>query len=377
VQVDTAELGAREDSNVTAAAREASYRRLAEHLDSLPNGFPSTDGGVELRILARLFQPDEAELAAGLKLRMETTQEIAARLGGEPKALARMLKNLARRGLIAFGRGEDGLTYGALPFVVGIYEYQVGSLDSEFAQLFEDYYQMSFHKALAMQPPVHRVIPVRETVRTDIEINPYEDAAAIIGGAASWGVLDCICRKQKALIGEPCDHPLDVCMAFSSRSDAFEGNPVIRAQTQEEALKTLRRAADAGLVHSVSNAKEGVGYICNCCTCSCGVLRGLAELGVANVVARSSFVNQVEESICSGCELCVEHCQFDALSVHGILMIDSARCVGCGVCVPTCPDGALALVLRPAEDILPVPETEDAWRAARAQARGIDLAPLL
>jgi ferredoxin len=362
---------------VTAAEREASYRRLAEHLDSLPNGFPATDDGVELRILARLFQPDEAELAAGLKLRMETPREIAARLGGEPKALASMLKSLARRGLIAFGRGDSGLTYGALPFVVGIYEYQVGSLDSEFAQLFEDYYQRSFHRALAMQPPVHRVIPVRETVRTDIEINPYEDAAGIIGRAASWGVLDCICRKQKALIGDPCDHPLDVCMAFSSRPGAFEGNPVIKAQTKDEALETLRRAADAGLVHSVSNAKEGVGYICNCCTCSCGVLRGLAELGMANVVARSSFVSQVDESTCSGCELCVDHCQFDALSVHRILVIDSARCVGCGVCVPACPDHALALVLRPAEDILPVPETEDAWRAARAEARGIDLAPLL
>jgi electron transport complex protein RnfB len=56
-------------------------------------------------------------------------------------------------------------------------------------------------------------------------------------------------------------------------------------------MGTLRRAAEAGLVHSVSNSVEGTYYICNCCTCSCGILRGMAELGIANVVASSAFVN--------------------------------------------------------------------------------------
>ena len=38
------------------------YQRLAQHLDNLPGGFPPTESGVELRILRRLFTPEEAEL---------------------------------------------------------------------------------------------------------------------------------------------------------------------------------------------------------------------------------------------------------------------------------------------------------------------------
>ena len=36
------------------------YQRLAERLDALPNGFPPTADGVELRLLAKLFTPEEA-----------------------------------------------------------------------------------------------------------------------------------------------------------------------------------------------------------------------------------------------------------------------------------------------------------------------------
>ena len=39
------------------------YRQLARHLDRLPGGFPATESGVELRILRRLFSPQDAELA--------------------------------------------------------------------------------------------------------------------------------------------------------------------------------------------------------------------------------------------------------------------------------------------------------------------------
>ena len=40
------------------------YRKLQEHLDKMPIGFPATESGVEIRILKHLFTPDEAELAS-------------------------------------------------------------------------------------------------------------------------------------------------------------------------------------------------------------------------------------------------------------------------------------------------------------------------
>jgi electron transport complex protein RnfB len=349
------------------------YRLLAERLDALPNGFPPTPDGAELRLLAKIFTPEEAALAASLRLTLETPAEIAVRTGRDPATLPVQLKGMARRGLIKAGRAAGGLGYGLLPFVVGIYEMQGDTIDAELARLFEDYYRQAFGAVLAIQPQVHRVIPVQKTVRFDMEVRPYESAAEIVAACQSWGVVDCICRKQKALIGEPCGHPIDNCMTLSMRAGAFDGNATVRALTQEEALATLRRAAEAGLVHSVSNSQEGIWYICNCCTCSCGILRGLADLGMANVIARSAFVSQVDEALCAGCGLCVERCQFDALVLDAVAEVDRARCVGCGVCVTACPEDALVLVRRPDEEVLPTPATGDDWLAARAAARGLDL----
>ena len=356
------------------------YQRLAQRLDALPNGFPPTDDGAELRLLEKIFNPDQAALAAQLRLTIETPEQLAERIGGDAKDLKKQLKGMARKGLITAGRGDGGVAYGLLPFVVGIYEYQISRIDGELAQLFEDYYQQAFTEMLSVEPSVHRVIPVDETVKTGMEVRPFESASEIVNASNAWGVQDCICRKQKALIDDPCDHPLDNCMVFSKRPDAFDNIPFIDSLSKEEAFVKLKEAADAGLVHSVSNTKEGVFYICNCCTCSCGILRGMAEMGIANVVARSAFINSVDEDLCQGCEDCIDYCQFNALALHDdalLININTTSCVGCGVCVPVCPDEALVLVRRPEDEVLPVPETEEEWLTDRAAARGVDLDVIL
>ena len=356
---------------------ENPYHLLAERLDALPNGFPSTPDGAELRLLEKLFTPQEAALAAQLRMSLETPAEVAARLGGDPKEIRQMLKSMTQRGLIRAGRAEKGLGYGLLPFVVGFYENQNGRMDTEMARLFEDYYRQAFGTALAIQPAFHRVIPVGESVRVDMEVHPFESAASLIAGAQSWGVIDCICRTQKALIGQACEHPRDNCMVLSKQPGAFQDSTMIRPLTQEGALAVLKQAARAGLVHSVSNSQGDLGYICNCCTCSCGILRGMADLGIANVVARSAFVNQVDETLCQACGDCLEACMFSALSLAEIAQVDRLRCVGCGVCVLVCPEDALALVRRPEEEIKPVPVNHEEWQVQRAQARKIDIRQVL
>ena len=55
------------------------YERLAKHLDGLPAGFPRTESGVELRILRRVFTPEDAELALHLTLIPEGARVIARR----------------------------------------------------------------------------------------------------------------------------------------------------------------------------------------------------------------------------------------------------------------------------------------------------------
>ena len=347
------------------------YKLLALRLDFLPNGFPATEDGVELKLLAKLFSPEEAALASQLRPSLETSDQIAKRIGGSSEELKQILKGMARRGLITCARVDKGIGFGIMPFVVGFYEMQVNHIDRELASLFEAYYQTAASKMFAVEPQFHRVVPVAESIPNNLEIQPFESVKNILNQAKAWGVVDCICRKQKALIGKACQHPLDVCMVLSPVSGAFDNSKTVQRLTLAEAEATLHRAAEAGLVHSVSNNQKGIWYICNCCTCSCGILRGIAELGLANVVARSAFVSRVDKEICIGCETCLPFCQFGALSCDLTAYVDEARCVGCGICVYHCPENAIKLEIRPIAEIKPPPANEFAWREARARARGL------
>jgi ferredoxin len=316
-------------------------------------------------------------LAAQLRLTRETPAQIAGRIDGDPKELRLMLKNMAKKGLITAGRAEGGLGFELMPFAFGFYEMQIDRIDAEMARLFENYYHKAFGQIMTIKPQVHRVVPVNESVSAGMEVRPYESAADIINNAKSWGVVDCICRKQQALIGKPCGHPLDVCMVLSEVPGSFDQSLSIRSLTREGALATLRRAAEAGLVHSVSNNQQGLWYICNCCTCSCGILRSMVKLGIANVIASSAFVLHVDEELCNACGACVERCQFNALTMDMVAEVDRVRCVGCGVCTIVCPEEAMSLVRRPEEEIKEIPVTLMDWMEERAQMRGLAIEKVL
>lgn len=350
------------------------FKRLAEHLDALPNGFPATQDGAELRLLSYLFSPQEANLAANLRATPETVAEIAARIGESTDKLTDLLIGMAQKGLITVKKGDREKAYCLMPFMIGFFEEQVETIDTELARLVEDYMQQAFEGVLGVEPQLHRVVPVNESIQIDMEVHPYESIVDIVASAKAWCVFDCICRKQKTLIGEACEHPVDICMAFSEIPGAFDGSSFYKTLTQEEAVATLQRATDAGLVHTVSNRQEEIGYICNCCTCSCGVLRGISEMGTANIVAHSAFVNTVDEAACSGCKTCLDYCQFNALTIKdGITVVNKIACMGCGVCVPFCETEAMTLVRRPDEEVLQVPVTKEDWGIERAEARGIDI----
>jgi electron transport complex protein RnfB len=348
------------------------YKRLAQRLDAIPNGFPATDSGVELRLLAKIFQPEEAALAAAMNLHREPAATIAARAGVDPGEAYTRLKAMARKGLIQAGRREGELAFGLLPFVVGFYEEQLPRLDEELALLFEQYFVEAQGAVGRQAPPIHRVIPVEEAVPAGIEILPYERASQMLENAKSWGVRDCICRVQQKLIGKGCDRPIENCLSFAPVEGVFDHSETTRAITKEEAFRILREAEEAGLVHSPGNFQDGNYYICNCCTCCCGVLRGLAEFSVPTAVATSSFVAVVDAADCAGCGDCLERCQFGALAIpYDVCLVDAGRCVGCGLCASVCPGQALHLERRPEGQIpLPPADLMD-WMAQRAQARGL------
>jgi hypothetical protein len=68
---------------------DQAYEDLAGALDRLPGGFPRTETRVEIAILQRLFDPEEAGLAAHLTADTDTVEAIAKRAGLEEKTLTR------------------------------------------------------------------------------------------------------------------------------------------------------------------------------------------------------------------------------------------------------------------------------------------------
>jgi Na+-translocating ferredoxin:NAD+ oxidoreductase subunit B len=352
--------------------RERVYGLLARRLDALPNRFPATKSGVELRLLAKLFTLEEAALAAVMSLEAEPAAGIAARAGVDPREARNDLKKMAAKGLIDVKRGEGEFGFALKPFVVGFYETQLPRMDDELAVLFERFFNETRGGILRDVPALHRVIPVGQAVPFQIEIHPYERATELLEGALSWGVRDCICRVQQRLVGKGCDRPVETCLVFAPMEHAFDRSTVDRVITKEEALRILLATEEAGLVHTAGNYRDGIDYICNCCTCCCGILRGIAEFGIMTAVARSDFHMVVEADMCSGCGNCVERCQFNALSTpDGVVVVDYTQCMGCGLCMVVCSTDALHLERRPPGEMSRPPANISEWRTQRIASRNM------
>jgi len=60
-------------------------------------------------------------------------------------------------------------------------------------------------------------------------------------------------------------------------------------------------------------------------------------------------VARIEREKCTGCGLCFQHCQFDAIveEPDGKFRIDEPKCEGCGVCEFVCPENAVSLHFSP------------------------------
>ena len=345
---------------------DGAYERMAEALDRLPNGFPRTSSGVELRILERICSPDEADLAGLLSGSPEPVDAIAARAGRPAGEVRRALFTLARRGIAWIVQQESEVRFRLAPFIVGMYEAQVDRMDHELAHLVEDYLAGGGAQAITgSQPTIHRVVPAHATVKTE-EILPYDDVRALLDGQRTFHVTECICRLQQAQLDEPCSYPGRVCLSFSDR----ERDPRPGDLTRAEALALLDMTEEAGLVHTVSNIAEGVGYVCNCCGCCCGILRGITEWGIAGSVAAANYVAVIDPDLCADCGTCIERCQVGAIAEgFGSALVDRSRCIGCGLCVSGCPNEVARLVRKPEAEIVHPPATYAEWERQRLAAR--------
>jgi Pyruvate/2-oxoacid:ferredoxin oxidoreductase delta subunit len=280
---------------------------------------------------------------------------------------------MATRGLLFRLEKGDSLKYGAIPFVHGLLEFQVKRLDRDMAELFRDYYEEAFHRAfIGSSDTFLRTSPVRESIDMVQSVAAYDDACEILRNMKTIVVTDCICRKLSGLIDKGCDKPLEACFMFGSMAQYYLDHDMGREIDVDEAIAILTKARDAGLVSQPATSQNPSG-MCNCCGDCCGVLNTLNRLPNPAELVFSNYFAVVDPEGCTGCQICLERCQMNALNMNDddLAEINLNRCIGCGLCVTSCPAEAIRLVPKEGEKHRTPPASGIEQMMAMAKKRGI------
>jgi ferredoxin len=280
---------------------------------------------------------------------------------------------MAEKGLVfRLKKGAESL-YGAIPFVHGLFEFQVKNLKPDLAEMAKQYFDEAFDQAMQANVDYFlRVIPVQESIDAAHHVAGYEDALEILRSKPFIVVTDCICRKTAGLIDHDCGKPMEACFMFGSMGQYYLDRGMGRKISLEEAVEILKNCRDAGLVTQPATAQNPAG-MCNCCGDCCGVLRALNKHPRPADIVFSNYFAEVDSNNCTGCETCLERCQMNALSItdDGLASVNMDRCIGCGLCVTSCPTEAITLVAKSVTEIRTPPVSMAEQMMKMAQKRGI------
>jgi len=349
------------------------YEKLRERLDMFPQGFPKTESGVDVEVLQHLFSPEEAELMLHLGPRPEKVSAIAQKAGKDETKLGETLYDMSKRGLIMRYRAPDKeIYYFLMPWMVGIWEFQLNSMTQKDIELYERFYQEgmvpSWRKT---KTGGFRAIPVEKEIQGNTEIQPYEKVSEIIESHTRFAVADCICRKESRMVGKGCDKLLEACMSFGPAADFYIENGLGREISKEEAKKILLKAEEDGLIHFSSNHAGNKIFICNCCGCCCKALASITKYDSPRFIVRSNYYATKNVDTCITCLVCVDRCQVNAIKIENDLtVIDRARCIGCGLCVSTCPTGSISMVSKTPDEAPAVFRNEKEMLQAIGKEKG-------
>ncbi len=330
------------------------YLKLREFMDTMPAGYPTTGTGVEMKILKKLFTPDDAEIVMKLNIEPEEISAIADRLGIDEPKLTEQLENMALNGLIFRTRSENKVFYNAHSFMVGIYEFRFDHLDREFCELFEEYLPQYSTPLAFLKTNQIRTIPIELSVESQPQLESYNSVREIIKKEELISLQECICRKEQLALGKECKFPKETCIGLGDFAQYYIDGKWGKQIDVDQALKILDQAEDLGLVISSLNTQK-LEVVCCCCPCCCPYMRYMKILPTPADVCPPPYQAEINTDLCTSCGICIERCQVKAIK-EGEDVTDTVegRCIGCGICIPTCPEDAISMVPNPAWEKPPV-----------------------
>lgn len=358
------------------------YRKAGEII-SKAGGTPLPVNDTLIKLLKFFIMEDEVDFIAAFdEKKSQTLEQLKLSSGLTEEDIDKKIKALAGRGVIFNQPNSKGvMVFRLLPlFNVGTFEYNfMGKLDINdrnkeiaalFNKMFEDLdgmVQSNYDVLVPMlmnAPPVDRTVPVlenkpkNEPVRIVIhqELETAKDRIVtsqrveeLIQKFNEIALGHCFCRHYMDVKGQPCKQTdaRETCFTFGKSARFTSEQGFSRMISKEEALKVLKQAEEAGLVHKAYHpnfdTSKDETSICNCCRCCCG--NGVEHM-MAPIINVTNFISLVDDDLCIGCGTCVEKCHTYAafLNKDKKARRREDRCIGCGVCAHFCPQNAISMV---------------------------------
>lgn len=354
---------------------EEKYQKFIEWLDNPIWEF--TESEAMMPMIKSYVSPEEAEFMTGIPLNAKTLEEIAAVKNMDPDEVAPKIKALCEKGLMYESMRGDSVRYKLLdgqqmflrmPYWSGAETEELKNT----AHYANKYYMDGWYDQMeAVHQKGLRAIPIQKTVEETRQFLPFEDIIQVLDNYEYYTVSHCPCRQRHKMDPDYKDsaYPSEVCLHFDELGRHIVKNGLGREITKEETLEILKKAADAGLVHGISNQEENPDTICNCDPIYCTMFRPYHLLGHSQSMNKSNYQVKVIPETCKACGLCVKRCPMDAIElrvssratskVNKAVWVDTELCIGCGVCVHKCPTGSIVLERR--EETTRPPKTGREW----------------
>jgi Pyruvate/2-oxoacid:ferredoxin oxidoreductase delta subunit len=283
-------------------------------------------------------------------------EDISKKIGKDVDSIKATLDKMAKKGIVFKDERGDETVYRLLPIVVGWFETPFwpglgkDSRQERLAPLVRKYATDVWLDEIGdRNTPIMRTLPERDSISSEAQVMPYEDAVEVVKARDYHVVAHCPCRIIARMSGKGCKHTLENCLHFGSMGRYMVKHGLGRKISVEEALQILKKANREGLVHTVENHSGRVSVLCNCCEDCCIWFRSIYEAKHPNALAKSNYYAEVDTEKCVACGICAIRCPMHAISVKKnkeSAKVDKNRCIGCGVCYPTCAGDAIRLVKR-------------------------------
>jgi len=272
--------------------------------------------------LVEICNEEHASATMACGIFPQTCEEIAQSAGMDPETLRPLLDECGRIGIVMLEYGADRTTinYFRPPLFPGVAENIMLAYPTKTVAFWYDNYCVKMSKEfvpnVALGRGGLRAVPVRESIDAESKIASYDEITPYLDMNEDFSVANCACRVATRLLGEGCEHThVDTCIQVGPTAQSYILTGRGRRVSREEVKDILRTVERNGLVHQVMVAEKGKSmFICNCCGCSCVVLKVLNLMNLTEG-SKSNFVAEIDPDKCVGCGACVEDCNVNGLAL--------------------------------------------------------------